>query len=73
VLELTELIWRKINGTDKGFRYVSDPPYPYDVQERSPSVEKAQRLPGFEATTPLGEVLDEVIAWVSEEMKVGRI
>ena len=73
MLELTELIWRKINGTDKRFRYVSDPPYPYDVQERSPSVEKTRRLLGFEATTLLGEILDEVIAWVSEEMEVGRI
>ena len=73
VLELTEQIWRKVHGPDKPFRYVSDPPYPYDVQERSPNVEKAKRMLGFEATTSLDDILDEVIAWVAEELKVGRI
>src|SRR5437870_7355173 len=32
VLELAEMIWRKIYGDQKPFRYVSDPPYEYDVQ-----------------------------------------
>jgi nucleoside-diphosphate-sugar epimerase len=73
VLELTELIWQKINGPDKAFHYVSDPPYPYDVQERSPNVEKAKSLLGYEALTPLEDILDEVIAWISEQMKVGQI
>ena len=27
VLELAELIWRKMNGDSKPFRYVSDPPF----------------------------------------------
>ncbi len=72
VLELTGQIWRKINP-DKPFRYVCDPPYPYDVQERSPSVDKARRLLGFEATTSLDEILDEVIAWISDQVKVGQI
>ena len=73
VLELAELIWRKINGSDKPFRYICDPPYPYDVQERSPNVEKAKRLLEFEATTSLDVILDEVIAWISEQLKVGAI
>src|SRR5208337_2320052 len=33
VLELAELIWRKVHGDSKPFRYVSDPPFEYDVQE----------------------------------------
>lgn len=73
VLELAELVWRKIHGDRKPFRYVSDPPYEYDVQERSPSTEKAAQLLGFEATTPLGEILDEVIPWIAEQIEVGQI
>jgi nucleoside-diphosphate-sugar epimerase len=73
VLELTEQIWRKIHGTAKPFRYVNDPPYPYDVQERSPSVEKAGQLLGFEATTSLDDILDEVVPWIAEQLQVGQI
>ena len=43
MLELAELIWRKIKGPDVPFRYVSDTPFDHDVQRRVPSVEKAQR------------------------------
>ena len=35
VLELAELIWKKVQG-DEPFRYVSDKPYTYDVQKRDP-------------------------------------
>lgn len=73
VLELAELIWTKIHGGRKPFRYVSDPPYEHDVQERSPDVSKAERLLGFRATTSLSEILDEVIPWIEEEIKVGKI
>jgi nucleoside-diphosphate-sugar epimerase len=72
VLQLAELIWTKIN-VGQPFRYVSDPPYPYDVQERSPDVAKAERLLGFRATTTLDEILDEVIPWIREQVLVGQI
>ncbi len=72
VLELAEIIWRKIKG-DAPFRTVSDEPFAHDVQLRVPSVEKARRLLGFEATTPLEEVLDEVIPWVAEQVQAGTI
>ncbi len=71
-LELAELIWKKIQG-DKPFRYVSDPPFEYDVQERSPDVTKARNVLGFEATTPLDQVLDEVIPWIEEQVSLGQI
>src|SRR5438132_9772711 len=61
VLQLAELIWRKIKGPGVPLRIVSDPPYEYDVQERSPKTEKAATLLGFRATTSLSEILDEVI------------
>src|SRR5947209_3606559 len=43
VLELAQAIWQKINPGQE-FRYVSDRAYPYDVQERSPDVTKAERV-----------------------------
>jgi len=73
VLELAEAVWRKIYGSSKPFRYVSDPAYEYDVQERSPATEKARRLLGFEAPTSLDEILDEVVPWITEQIEVGKI
>lgn len=73
VLELAEMIWTKILGEGTPFRYVSDPPFEYDVQERSPNTEKAANLLGFQAATPLGEILDEVIPWIREQIAVSQI
>ncbi len=73
VLELAELIWRKVHGDGKPFRWVSDPPYPHDVQMRIPETQKAREVLGFEALTPLSGVLDEVIPWVEQEIAEGRI
>jgi UDP-glucose 4-epimerase len=73
VLELAELIWRKIKGVGVPFRYVSDRPYSYDVQRRVPAVEKARRLLGFEATTSLSDALDEIIPWVRAQIEIGGI
>ena len=73
VLELAELIWKKIHGSSKPFRYVSDPAYEYDVQERAPAVGKARDLLGFEATTPLSKILDEVIPWIAEQVEIGQM
>jgi nucleoside-diphosphate-sugar epimerase len=73
VLELAELIWRKIKGPDAPFRYVSDTPFEHDVQRRVPATEKARAVLGFEATTTLDEMLDEVIPWIIEASADGRI
>ena len=73
VLEVAELIWQKIRGPEVAFRYVSDPPFEHDVARRIPSVEKAKRLLGFEATTSLDDMLDEVIPWVRDALKEGII
>jgi nucleoside-diphosphate-sugar epimerase len=72
VRELAEMIWKKLRPGDP-FRYISDPPYPYDVQKRVPSVEKAERLLGFRATTPLCDILDAVIPWVRQQVEYGNI
>jgi UDP-glucose 4-epimerase len=73
VLELAETIWRKIKGPDVPFRYVSDDPFEHDVQRRVPATEKAKRVLGFEATTPLEEILDEVIPWIEHAVDSGSI
>ena len=73
VRELAEVIWRKVHGPDKPLRLISDPPYEHDVQMRVPDVRKAGELLGFEATTSLEDVLDEVIPWIREEIAAGRI
>lgn len=73
VLELAELIWRKVHGPAKPFRYTSDPALTYDVQKRVPDTRKAKDMLGFEAATPLDVVLDEVIPWVRDEVAHGRI
>lgn len=73
VLDLAKLIWAKIRGPEEPLRYVSDTPFEHDVAKRVPSVEKAKRMLGFEATTSLDEMLDEVIPWVGNALKEGII
>jgi nucleoside-diphosphate-sugar epimerase len=73
VLELAELIWNKIHLGKKPFAYVSDKPFKYDVQKRVPSVEKAARLLGFHADTSLEQILDEVVPWIVEQVRIGGI
>jgi nucleoside-diphosphate-sugar epimerase len=73
VLELAEMVWRHIHGEDREFRYVSDPPYPHDVQRRIPATEKAEKVLGFKAKTTLEEVLDEVIPWIARQIDAGTI
>jgi UDP-glucose 4-epimerase len=73
VTQLAEVIWRKIKGPDVPLRLVNDEAYEYDVQKRVPSVAKAKDLLGFEATTTLDEMLDEVIPWIVDAVKAGTI
>jgi nucleoside-diphosphate-sugar epimerase len=73
VLELAELIWHKIKGADVPFRYTSDTPFEYDVQKRVPDVTKAREVLGYEATTSLDTMLDEVIPWVTQAVTEGRL
>jgi len=73
VLELAEVIWRKILGPDVRFKHVSDDPFEYDVQNRVPCVAKAKEVLGLECTTSLEEALDEVVPWVKEQVSRGTI
>jgi nucleoside-diphosphate-sugar epimerase len=73
VEELAELIWRKVHGPERPFRTISDPPFEHDVQMRVPDVRKARDILGFEATTTLDAMLDEVIPWLRSELEAGRL
>ena len=73
VLELAELIWKKINGPDVPLRVVNDDPFQHDVQRRVPATEKAKRVLGFEATTSLSVMLDEVIPWIRQAIDAGTL
>jgi nucleoside-diphosphate-sugar epimerase len=73
VVELAQLIWQKVKGKQIHFRYISDPPFKYDVQKRVPNVEKAKRILGFEATTSLNDMLDEIIPWIEQQIAIGGI
>jgi UDP-glucose 4-epimerase len=72
VLELAEMIWKKINP-DKPFKYVSDKAFEYDVQKRVPNTDKAKKILGYEAPRGLDEMLDELIPWIKEQVDNGNI
>src|SRR6202167_2922900 len=73
VRELAELIWQKVKGPGAALRLVHDDPFEYDVQQRVPDTGKAKRILGFDATTTLDQMLDEVIPWINAAVKAGTI
>ena len=72
VLELAELIWKKINP-HRPFKCVKDKPFTYDVQKRIPDTGKAKRILGFEAKTTLDQMLEEIIPWIKKQIEIGGI
>jgi nucleoside-diphosphate-sugar epimerase len=72
VLQLAEVIWNKVRP-GVPFNYTCDTPFEHDVQKRIPDVTKAKEVLGFEATTTLDVMLDEVIPWIEEAIKQGNI
>ena len=73
VTELAEVIWRKIKGPDAPLTFVHDEGFEHDVQKRVPDVTKARDVLGFEATTTLEDMLDEVIPWIEAAIEDGAI
>jgi UDP-glucose 4-epimerase len=73
VLELAKLIWHKIHGPTHPFRHTTDPPFEHDVAKRIPDITKAKTILGYEATTTLDTMLDEVIPWISHAIADGRL
>lgn len=73
VKELAEVIWHKIKGEDVPLRLVHDEGFEHDVAKRVPDVTKAKELLGFEASTTLSDMLDEVIPWIKNAVAQGTI
>jgi UDP-glucose 4-epimerase len=73
VLELAEKIWNKYHKGTKPFRVTSDTPFRYDVQSRIPDCSKAKELLGYEATTTLDEILDELFPWIEAQIQFGNL
>ena len=73
VLELAHMIWTKVHGPELPFRTLSSPSLEHDVRLRIPATRKARDVLGFEATTTLSSMLDEVIPWIRAELEAGRL
>jgi len=65
VEELAEIVWKKIHGTK--LKLLHCDPYEYDVQIRSPDVNKAKTILGFEANIPLEDSVEQVIEWMEKQ------
>jgi UDP-glucose 4-epimerase len=65
VAELETLVWNKIHDCDPVFENCQA--FEYDVQVRSPDVQKAKDVFGFEAEISLEESVDEVIQWMKNK------
>ncbi len=72
VLELAEMIWQRIHP-NKSFKYVSDPALQHDITKVAPDVSKAKKHLGYEATTSLEEMLDEVVPWIVKQVEIGAL
>jgi len=72
VAELAEMIWSKLKP-GVPFRLAGDAAYAHDVQKRVPDTSKARDLLGFTASTPLSDMLDEVIPWCRHAVADGRL
>lgn len=69
VINLAEIIWKKIHGNKKKFKYILEKPFLYDVQKRVPSTFKAKKILNFKCKTTLDEMLNIVIPWVENAIQ----
>lgn len=67
VIELAKIVWNKVYGDSKPFRYELEDGFEDDVQKRIPDVEKAANLLGFEAKISLEQSVEEVLDWIKNE------
>ena len=73
VRELAEGIWLKVRGPAVPLRVVHDEPFPHDTERQIAATEKAKQVLGFDATTSLDDMLDEMITWVESAIANGRV
>ena len=74
MLELAEVIWRKVHGRRHAVPLrLATRRSSTTSSCRVPDVRKAREVLGFEATTSLDAMLDEVIPWIRAELEAGRL
>ena len=66
----TELIVKKFASADFTYSPLQDA----DTSSITAlDVSKAKKMLGYEATTPLSDILDEVIPWIAEQVEIGQM
>jgi UDP-glucose 4-epimerase len=71
VAELAALVWEACGEDPAELELKHLPSFDVDVQRRWPSVEKARRLLGWEATVDLRDGLAQTVAWLRDHAPVG--
>jgi UDP-glucose 4-epimerase len=66
VAELARLVWEACDRDPAQFELAHLPSFAVDVQRRWPSVEKAQRLLGWQAHVGMPEGIAQTVAWLRE-------
>ena len=64
VAELAKIVWSYVHDTELKLEHHK--PFEYDVQYRSPNVEKAKKLLGFEAKIEVEDSVKEVVDWMAK-------
>lgn len=64
VAEIARIIWEECGEDPAAFELEHLPSFEVDVQRRWPSVEKAERLLGWRAQTPLREGIRRTVEWI---------
>jgi nucleoside-diphosphate-sugar epimerase len=67
VAEMARLIWEACGEDPAAFELEHLPSFEVDVQRRWPSVEKAQRVLGWQAATDVEEGLARTVDWLRQE------
>ena len=74
MLELAEVIWRKIKGPDVPLRSCTTTPFEHDVQKpRARDREGQARCSASRPPRPWSDMLDEVIPWIDQAIADGTI
>jgi UDP-glucose 4-epimerase len=71
VAQIARLIWQSCGNDPAAFELEQLPSFDVDVQRRWPSVEKARRVLGWEASVELRAGLAQTVAWLRENAPAG--
>ena len=72
MIDLAKRVW-ELMGKESPFKVKYVPAFRYDVRKRIPNVNKIHRRIGWKQKVKFDDGLKEVITWLREEKKRGRI